>query len=140
MTGQSAHVIHLTVDDGSSEGVWDGPALLPLTPPSSWPDAAPPAPVERTLAAGLFWPFVRLVERDGWDDSLLPLDLAALAAPGARVASRLAVRVLSDAVTARRDPTLGLRAGVELDACDLPAIGRAARAERTLGGALAVLA
>jgi AraC-like DNA-binding protein len=94
---------------------------------------------EASVSVRLVWPFLRLagsgpqtvevIERCG-------ITPAELAEPDARLSHRAAMRLLEDVVEALGDPSLGLRAGQQLEPGDLDVLEYCARCAANLGDAI----
>ena len=86
---------------------------------------------ERTISIRLLWPFVRVGGGDAEEMRLLEsegIGLAEFADPQTRLRHSVSMDLLERSVRRTGDPTLGLRAGLELEPSDLGVLDQCARA------------
>jgi AraC-like DNA-binding protein len=105
---------------------------------------SPGAPrAESTLSIRLVWPFARLAaSHPGAVGVLVRTGITAeeFGNPDTRIPHATAMRLLADTVATVGDPTLGLRAGEQLEAGDFDVLEYAARSTATLGEAIRCVA
>jgi AraC-like DNA-binding protein len=98
---------------------------------------------ESTVSIRLVWPFAR-VARVGPDSverlARVGLEPEDFANPDTRLPHAVVMRSLEETVANTGDPTIGLRAGEQLDAVDFDVLENAARCSPTLGDAMACMA
>jgi AraC-like DNA-binding protein len=98
---------------------------------------------ETTLSIRLIWPFARLLSGDPRAGDILTrsgIRAEQFGNPDTRVSHRLAMRMLEETVRATGDPTVGLRAGAQLDSADIDVLEHAARTTANLGESILCMA
>jgi AraC-like DNA-binding protein len=91
----------------------------------------------------LLWPFARLLSQEPRALPILArlgVGFAEFGNPDTRLPHRMVMQALQESVDQLGDPTLGLRAGLQLDAGDFDVLEHAARAAPNLGEAMQVMA
>lgn len=97
--------------------------------------ASPRLKKEVSLSVRFLWPFVRLRGGDPAAIGVLErmgVDPADFADPDARIPHRIAMQILTESIAEMEDPTIGLRAGAQLEPGDFYVLEYAARSCATL--------
>lgn len=115
----------------------------PKRPVTKPPGVPLPRVTQCTLSIRLMWPFVRVIGADprGMEHlASLGIGPEEFANPATRIPHTLSQQLLRETIERIGDPTLGLKAGEQIDSGDFDVLEHAARCSATLGEATQCMA